>query len=63
MIERDSGLRLKTIASNLDNPKAKLGDIVKVVGGSFDGWSGKLVELDGIWRTVQTDIPGGKRNV
>ena len=45
--------RLKTIADNLDKPEAKKGERVTVVSGAFEGWSGTIVDFDGIWRSIE----------
>jgi hypothetical protein len=45
--------RLKTIADNLDRPDAAKGETVTVVGGAFEGWSGTIVDFDGIWRSIK----------
>lgn len=49
--------RHKTIRDNIMPSNAAKGDTVKIVGGAFAGWAGKVVDIDGIWLTVESPAP------
>lgn len=51
-IERDTERRFKTITENLEPRDARVGEKVRIVAGAFAGWAGRVVEVDGEWRTV-----------